>query len=178
MVTCLACAPPRNVAGHALMEHLRILHPVIYQQIERWPDGTPVVMDQTADSPANINGPEEKLGPAVIVREVRSVVDTTRDGHPDLDQHGDRPASRENHLHAAGLHFPVLVAEQYPQPWVGHEPRRDRLGSDRVTVIAEQREFASCRGGGRQEANGPGTWRSQNVSIPWLIRGCKPVITL
>lgn len=60
MATCRACAPPRSVADHMLMEHLRMLHPVIYRQIERWPDGTPVVVDRTADSPADINGPEEK----------------------------------------------------------------------------------------------------------------------
>jgi hypothetical protein len=44
------------------MEHLRILHPVLYDQIERGPDGKPVVEDRTAD----MTDPGTPPGPAGI----------------------------------------------------------------------------------------------------------------
>lgn len=42
-------APTNNVYEgiEAAMDHFRVLHPDTYAEIERWPDGAPVVVDKS-----------------------------------------------------------------------------------------------------------------------------------
>lgn len=34
----------------AAMEHFRVLHPETYAEVDRWPDGAPVVIDKTLEA--------------------------------------------------------------------------------------------------------------------------------
>lgn len=45
---CGICDPPRHVEIGALVDHFRIVHDQIVD-VERWPDGDAVVIDDTLD---------------------------------------------------------------------------------------------------------------------------------
>lgn len=51
MGTCRLCPPGDDrVADEDLLEHLRVTHPTRYGDgPERWPDGEPVVTDETLE---------------------------------------------------------------------------------------------------------------------------------
>lgn len=50
-------APNDNVYEgiEACADHMRVLHPDLYEQMQRWPDGAPVVIDKTLE-PENFDG--------------------------------------------------------------------------------------------------------------------------
>lgn len=45
MATCDLC--PETVADEDMVDHLRLLHPDMYDPVETWPDGRRVIIDET-----------------------------------------------------------------------------------------------------------------------------------
>lgn len=47
MAYCLMCS--ESIPDDALLEHLRLIHPEFFNELERWPDGGIVVHDDTLE---------------------------------------------------------------------------------------------------------------------------------
>lgn len=46
MAICHLCPPgDQNVPDDVLLTHLRVLHPDLYEGVDLWPDGRPVIVD-------------------------------------------------------------------------------------------------------------------------------------
>jgi hypothetical protein len=47
VTTCVACQPPEPVPDARLLDHVRLMHPGVWDGLDRWPDGQPVIIDDT-----------------------------------------------------------------------------------------------------------------------------------
>lgn len=61
IINCHPCGEPLEVNNLAEVEdHIRVIHPDLYEPVEKWPDGAPVIYDETRM--AWLNGTEDGDG--------------------------------------------------------------------------------------------------------------------
>jgi hypothetical protein len=44
---CLLCKRRPEIPDEQILEHLRLVHPETWEEIETWPDNAPVIIDRT-----------------------------------------------------------------------------------------------------------------------------------
>lgn len=51
MICHLGCGHIDAETGQEMADHVRVLHPEVFTPVETWPDGKPVIYDDTGEQP-------------------------------------------------------------------------------------------------------------------------------